>query len=78
MSTILSKSDILKLYRAKSYEDLVVFGRAIKHTVPVAKLRKLTIDDIGSKAHDAEYNRLMKTPSKPAAQVIESQVNEIF
>jgi hypothetical protein len=73
----LTKSDILKLYGVKSNEDLVVFGRNVTNIVKNPARRKLTLDDYGSAEYNEHYDRIRKTPSKPVAPVIESEVKEI-
>jgi hypothetical protein len=77
MATILTKDQICALYGAKNNEELVAYGRVIKHTEPVAKLRRFTLDDFGTPEFEAYHDRLLKTPSKPAARVIESEVQEL-
>jgi hypothetical protein len=77
MATILSKEQIRVLYGTKNNEELVAFGRSIKHAIPVAKLRRFTLDDFGTPEFEAYHDRLLKTPSKPAARVIESEVQEL-
>lgn len=81
MSQILSKEQIRALYGFKANEEVVAFGARIKRTNPgrTNRRRKLEDMDFGSAEYNAEYDRLLKTPSKPAKLevVVESDVQEI-
>ena len=78
MSQFLTRQQIAVLYGLpEDTKEVYAHGARIKHSVPGARRRKVTLDDFGSKAHDEHYDRLMKTPGKPAVQVIESEVTEI-
>jgi hypothetical protein len=79
MATILTRQQIAILYGLPAdTKEVYAHGARIKHTVPGAKRRKLEDMEFGSAEYNAEYDRLLKTPSKPAVQVIESQVTEIL
>jgi hypothetical protein len=79
MATILTRQQIAVLYGLPAdTKEVYAFGAHIKHTVPGAKRRKFTLDDYGTPEFDAYYDRLWKTPGKPAVQVIESEVQEIL
>jgi hypothetical protein len=71
----LSTAQIRKLYGFKANEEAVAFGRSIKHTNPGTRKLKLEDFEVGSDEYNALYNRIHKSKSKAAAQVIESQVS---
>lgn len=78
MAIILTKEQIRALYGFKANEEVVAFGRAIKQSVPRSRIRKLKLEDFewGSAEYNALYDRIYNRSSKPAVQVIESQVVE--
>jgi hypothetical protein len=76
----LTKEQIRSLYGVTSTKgEVVAFGRAIKHSVPASRLRKLKLDDfeIGSPERIALQDRIYRLKSKPAATVLESEVQEL-
>lgn len=80
MSFLLTKEQIRALYDVNGKGEVVAYGRNVTNIVKNPARRKLTLDDFGSNAYDEHYDRLWKTPSKPAQRevVVESEVQEIF
>jgi hypothetical protein len=80
MSVLLTKEQIRSLYGIIGKGEVVAYGRAIKHIAPDASHRKIKLADLkfGSPEYNALHDRLMRMKTKPAAQVVESEVSEIF
>jgi hypothetical protein len=81
MATILTRQQIAVLYGLPAdTKEVYAFGARIKHSVPGAKRRRFTLDDYGTPEAEAYFDRLLKTPPKPAQRevVVESEVQEIL
>jgi hypothetical protein len=78
MSQILTRQQIAILYGLPAdTKEVYAHGARIKHTVPGAKRRRFTLDDFGTEEFNAYHDRLLKTPSKPAARAaVEPDVEE--
>jgi hypothetical protein len=73
MSVSLSKEQIRALYGVTGKGEVVAYGRAIPTGIKRSGARRVQVE------YDAFGRKIFKTPpSKPTAQVVESQVTEIF
>ena len=81
MSNFLTRQQIAVLYGFPAdTKEVYAHGARIKHIVPDASHPKIKLADLkfGSPEYNALHDRLMRMTTKPAAQVIESEVSEIF